>query len=254
MAIDSSERAKLIEDLITDFKHNCDPKTKQWFDRYLKGAIGYRGLKTPQVTKLVVAWHQRHQLDLYEPQEQLDLCADLIASSLAEDKFAGTIYLQKFLLRQLDYKVLLARCHRLFERGYFFDWSTTDWFCTRILDSTVLRHGLDAANIVAEYRHSANLWQRRAAIVSFRHASSDRQYHPLITKIIADLLPTSERFIQTGIGWVLADLSKSYPAEAEKLFRQHLDLLSQEVCDRHTKHLACHHELKQLKRIRAKTI
>lgn len=248
MEISQAERLKLLGDLVSDLEQHSNPQTKQWFDNYLKGAIAYRGLKTPQVTQLVKQWRTRHDLARYSLSAQLAICTALIACDLAEDKFAGTIYLQKYLLPQLDYRVLLPECSLMFERGYFFDWSTTDWFCTRILDPTIIKHGLDAAKAIADYRHAENLWQRRAAIVSFRHATSNPQYHPLITEIIADLVIESERFIQTGIGWVLADLSKSYPIEAEALFRQHLDRLSKEAIDRHSKHLACHQELKRLKR------
>lgn len=249
MKISKLEKQRLLDDLVVHLEQNSDSKTKQWFDNYLKGAIAYRGLKTPQVTQIVKQWRIRNQLDRCSLSEQLTLCMDLIARDFAEDKFAGTIYLQKFLLSRLDYQILLRECSSMFERGYFYDWSTTDWFCTRILDPTIVKHGLDAANIIAKGRYSENLWQRRAAIVSFRHATKDSQYHQLIAEIIADLVRESERFIQTGIGWVLADMSKPYPSEAEALFRQHLNCLSKEVIDRHTKHLICHKELKQLKRM-----
>ena len=248
MSISLDERQGLTDELIEQIERHSDPQTKQWFDNYLKGAIAYRGLKTPQVKKLVKAWHQQHQLNRYSLSEQLSLCTDLIAGEFAEEKFAGTLYLQTFLLSKLDYSVLLETCDRLFQNEYFFDWSTTDWFCTRILDPTILKHGLPAANTIANFRKSENLWQRRAAIVSFRHPSKDREYHPLIEQIVADLLPSEERFIQTGVGWVLADMSKTYPAEAEALFRQHFSQLSKEVIDRHAKHLSCYKELKQMKR------
>lgn len=246
--ISPTKQQTLVDGLINQLEENADSKTKQWFDNYLKGAIAYRGLKTPQVIKLVKAWHKQNALDRYDAKTQLLLCRRLISGSFAEDKFAGTIYLQTFLLNQLKYKTLLEECDFLFQQGYFFDWSTTDWFCTRVLDPTIIKHGLAAANIVAAFRQSDNLWQRRASMVSFRHASGDRTYHLLIKTIIADLLPANERFIQTGIGWVLADMSKPYPDEAEALFRQYLDQLSKEVIDRHTKHLPCHKALKQLKR------
>ena len=248
MLITQVEQEALVEDLLEQLEEHSDQKTKQWFNNYLKGAIAYRGLKTPQVIKLVKAWHKRNALDLYDAEAQLLLCRRLISGSFAEDKFAGTIYLQTFLLNKLDYQTLLEECDFLFQQGYFFDWSTTDWFCTRVLDPTIFKHGLEAANIVAAFRRSENLWQRRASIVAFRRASGHRIYHSLIKAIIADLLPSGERFIQTGIGWLLADMSKQYPAEVEALFRQYLNQLSKEVIDRHAKHLPCHKALKQLKR------
>ena len=45
-----NQRQKLINRLTNQLEQHSDVKTKQWFDNYLKGAIEYRGLKTPQVT------------------------------------------------------------------------------------------------------------------------------------------------------------------------------------------------------------
>lgn len=248
MTISSIKKQNLIDGLVSQLEQNSNLKTKQWFDNYLKGAIEYRGVKTPQVIKLVKDWHQENQLRNYTVQEQLTLCIDLIASSFAEDKFAGIIYIQRFLISEINYQELLAECDIMFKQNYFFDWSTTDWFCIRVLDPIIINYGLDAATIIANWRQSENFWQRRAAIVSFRHASCDRQYHALIKLIIDDLVQENQRFIQTGIGWVLADMSKSYPTEVEALFRQYIHFLAKEVIDRHAKHLLCYQELKQLKR------
>ena len=248
MELNRDIRQQLIQELISSFQQHCDLKTKQWFDNYLKGAIAYRGLKTPQVTSIVKDWYLANRLDRYPPDEQLTLCGELIAGDFAEDKFAGTIYLQKYLLKKLDYRSLLAEIDLWFKNGYFFDWSTTDWMCTRVLDPIIVKEGKDAAEIVARWRMSDNLWQKRASIVSFRHASSDRQHHLTIKKIIEHLVTDERRFVQTGIGWVLADMSKNYPTEAERIFRQYLNYLDREVIVRHAKFLDCYQELKQLKR------
>lgn len=121
----------LINALTTQLEDIADSKTKQWFDNYLKGAIEYRGVKTPIVTKLVTHWQREYNLTQYSIDEQLALCELLIQSQFAEDKFAGTIYLQKFLCKVLPWERLVSFSAGLFEAGYFFDWSTTDWFCVR---------------------------------------------------------------------------------------------------------------------------
>lgn len=240
-------KQQLVETLTAQLSQAASVKTKQWFDNYLKGAIEYRGVKTPAVNKLVADWKREYQLGQYALEEQLTLCEMLMQSRFAEDKFAGTIYIQKYLRSKLTCQRLLSFCADLFEQGYFFDWSTTDWLCVRVLDPTIIKHGWPAANVIASWRKSKNLWQRRAAIVSFRHATKDSQYHSLIKQIIEELVVEDQRFIQTGIGWVLADLSKPYPDEADALFRKYLSQFSCEVIDRHSKHLDAHKELKQLK-------
>ncbi|MEM8675351.1 MAG: DNA alkylation repair protein [Cyanobacteria bacterium P01_G01_bin.67] len=76
---------------------------------------------------------------------------------------------------------------------------------------------------------------------------SDQEYHALIETIINDLVQEQHRFIQTGISWVMADMSKIFPKRLEAWFRKYLPQLDREVMNRHTRHLLCHQELKQLK-------
>lgn len=248
MKLTQGEKQKLLQVLTAQMMQAADIKTKTWFENYLKGAIQYRGLKTPQVTRFIKDWYRSKNLKTYSLEEQLSLCNDLISSPYAEDKFAGTIYLQQFLLSKLEWQTLLANCDMLFQAGYFYDWSTTDWFCMRVLAPTIKRYGRSTAQVIANWRLTENLWQRRASIVSFRSVCTDRTYHALIKEIIDDLVNEQQRFIQTGIGWVMADMSKVFPEEIESWFRNYLVQLEREVIDRHTKHLPCHQELKQLKR------
>lgn len=245
--ITENDRKKLIELLIKQLQQNSDIKTKQWFDNYLKGAIEYRGLKTPSVKKIVKNWYLTNNLNCYTYEEQLMICSDLITSPFAEDKFAGTIYIENYLISEIDYQILLDKFNLLFQAGYLFDWSTTDWFSTRVLSKIIIKNGIKAAEIIANWRKSANFWQRRASIVSFREASKYQDYHPLIEKIIDTLVKEDERFMQTGIGWLLADMSKHYPTQVEALFRKYIQRLDKEVIYRHSKHLLCHEELKQQK-------
>ena len=43
----------MIADLQGRLDAVADPGTKTWFENYLKHAIGYRGVKTPVVTRIV---------------------------------------------------------------------------------------------------------------------------------------------------------------------------------------------------------
>jgi 3-methyladenine DNA glycosylase AlkD len=247
-----TKKQDLLQQLVAQLEQQANPKTKQWFENYLKGAIAYRGLKTPLVTTLVKNWYRDNQLEQYTLEGHLSLCQALLASNLAEDKFAGMIFIQKYLLKKLDYQQLLSETDTFFQQGYFFDWSTTDWFTVRILDPLIMREGIQAAEIIVSWQNAENLWQRRAAIVSFRHPSRNEIFHSLIENAIANLVEERERFIQTGIGWLLADMSKHYPDKVEAIFRQYLHKLDKEVVTRHAKHLLCYQELKKLKSLKAK--
>ena len=243
-----SRAAGLIADLQGRLDAAADPGTKTWFENYLKHAISYRGVKTPVVTRIVAEWRSEHRLERLPDDDQLALARSLIEGRLAEDKFAGILYMQKYLVRGLRPNRLLAVAEGLFAEGAFFDWSTSDWFSVRVLGPLIRRGGAGTAERIAGWRTAADLWQRRAAIVPFRAVVRDESYHPLIETTVAALVGERARFIQTGIGWVVSDMSKAHPGVAAALVERHFDDLSAEVIRRHTRYLPDHERYKARKR------
>ncbi len=243
----SSNMSDLISDLQRRLEDAADMQTKQWFENYLKHAIRYRGVKTPQVAKIVTEWRKFHGLQQLPVEEELDFAVSLIKQEHAEDKFAGTLYIQKYLLKRVEADRLLTKAEDLFSCDAFFDWSTTDWFCVRVLGPAIVRHGEEAAARIAGWSEKTNLWNRRASIVPFRAVVREETYHALIKSTIAVLVKEKERFIQTGIGWVISDLSKIYPNVAAMLVERHFDDLSVEVIRRHTKYMPKHDRYKTRK-------
>ena len=118
----------------------------------------------------------------------------------------------------------------------------------QVLGPLIRRGGTGAAEQVAGWHTAEDLWQRRAAIVPFRAVVRDESYHPLIKATIAVLVGERERFIQTGIGWVVSDMAKSHADVAAALVARHFDELPAEVIRRHTRHLPDHKSYKERKR------
>lgn len=226
----------------------ADPAVKRWFDNYLKGAIEYRGVKTPAVAAQVRAWRDAESIDKWPVDAQLELATQLVRERKAEDKFAGIIYMQKYLLDAAPMDALLDAAEALFADDAFFDWSTTDWFCARVLGPLLIRGGRKTALRIANWKTSACLWQRRSALLPFRATLKDPAHDKLIARTVADLVVERERFIQTAIGWLLSDLSKLRPQTAARLVDKHLADLSAEVVRRHTARLPRHREYRAAKR------
>ncbi len=238
----------LIADLQARLNRVARRETQDWFENYLKHAIRYRGVRSPDVACIVRSWRHDHDLQQLPAEEDLALAATLIRQDHAEDKFAGIYCLQKLLQRRVGVEALLETAEALFASGAFFDWSTTDWFCVRVLGPTLSQHGDAAAERIAGWSGNANMWNRRASIVPFRSVVKDPSFHPRIEATITALVGDQARFIQTGIGWVISDLSKSHPQVAEKLIERHFDDLAAEVIRRHTRHLPNHETYKARKR------
>ncbi len=109
--------AAIIAELQGRLDAVADPATKEWFENYLKYAIGYRGVKTPVVARIVGEWRRERGLGGLSDEDQLGVARSLVEESLAEDKFAGILYMQKYLVRRTAPKRLLEVAEGLFAGG-----------------------------------------------------------------------------------------------------------------------------------------
>jgi len=142
-----------IRSLQRALQAHATPAVKQWFENYLKGAIPYYGVKTPQVKKLVGQWRKEERIAALSSPEQLALCKELMLLPHAEEKFASIIYLQMYLLTTIDSAILLDTAEWWFQEECFCDWSTADWFTVRVLASIIKRDASSVARIVS-WRHA----------------------------------------------------------------------------------------------------
>ena len=60
------------------------PKTRQWWESYMKGAIGFRGTKMADIRAVVLAWHDETGAG-WRPKQLRDLAIQLIHQDLTED-------------------------------------------------------------------------------------------------------------------------------------------------------------------------
>lgn len=234
----------LVKKLQNEIQFASKPDVKIWFENYLKNAISYRGCKTPEICKIVDHWCEQNKVVSLPTAVQLNITVKLLEQDYSEDKFAGILLLQKYLINSIGSQQILECLDRLFRAGYFYGWATTDWLSSRVLDKMIAKFEMPIAKEIAEWRFSNILWQRRASIVSFRSASVDKKYHKILVRIIDDLVTENERFIQTAIGWLISDMSKVWPQFAEKIVEKHFSKLSDEVIKRHTKFLPKHKNTK----------
>jgi len=106
---------------------------KKRFENCRKCAIEYSGGKTHAGAEIGAGWRDRHRAGRLPADREVLIAANLMRGSKAEDKFAGITYIQKYLLGKADAVTLLDTAETLFGEGAFFDWSTNDWFCVRVL-------------------------------------------------------------------------------------------------------------------------
>src|SRR5918997_269933 len=220
------------------------PATREWWTKYLRGAASFRGVKMEDIRIAVHAWFEEERLGEYlSVGQQKDLALMLLEETYTEDKLAGVLFLQEILLPAgaLEWRSDLPRFARLFDEGYIRDWSICDWFCVKVLGPLVEQQGEACARAILEWREADGVWQRRASVVAFANlASKGDQKFSGFTEIVLDncshLLGSQERFAQTGVGWILRELSRSDQGRVIDFVESNLDRFSRESLKNATKY------------------
>jgi 3-methyladenine DNA glycosylase AlkD len=222
--------------LQTRLEEKANPKTKAWWERYLRNVIQFRGVKMAQIRAALHAWIDDEGIDEeFSRSDQKELALSLLREEYAEDKLAGILYLQEVLLpdNAIDWRTDLPRFARLFQDGYIYDWNTCDWFCVKVLGPLAEREGEECARSIAEWRTAENLWQRRASGVAFVNLAKDGDanfsgFTDMLLKVCSATVQHQERFAQTGTGWVLRELSLVEPERVVAFVEDHIDCFSSE--------------------------
>ena len=213
----------------------ADERTRTWWERYLKGAVPFRGVPMAGVRAAVHALWADQGLRELPRDAQIELALRFFAEPHAEDKLAGVLALAEILADELRLEDV-PRLARPFADGHIDDWSTCDWYCVKALGRFVERADdrRAAAEAIAAWRHSEPLWQRRAAAVSFvNHAPKGdaffRGFVPLLLEVCEANVRDPARFSQTSVGWLLRELSHAEPEAVAAFVRAHRGGLSAEA-------------------------
>ena len=209
-------------------------KSRAFWSRYLKGRAVFRGVPMTGVREVLAAWWDDEALGDLAVAAQTEAALRLFEEDPTEDKLAGVLALSEILLPHLSRKNLPAFA-RLFARGHIADWNLCDWFCVKVLGK-MIEHAddpVDLAEAISAWRSSKPLWQRRAACVAFvNHARHGDEriagLSALILRSADALVRDPERFAQTGVGWVLRELSLADRRAVVAFAEEHAGRLSRE--------------------------
>eukprot|EP00842_Homolaphlyctis_polyrhiza_P004294 jgi/Hompol1/4866/HPOL_003956-RA len=209
-------------------------------ERYMKGVIRFIGHKMPVVVSIHAKWaptikqfldeRASQQPEMKSEKSRIEM-ERMLATSLYygthfETKFAATLCWQANLARWLqtpaDYELL----GMVFDDGLVREWATCDAISTRITSKTIAAQMLlDTRNATSQYMDlvaavfepwalepSHNLWKRRVACVTFVNAApkADNQLRDVLTRMATSVVQSPERFHQTGVGWLMRQLSVSH--------------------------------------------
>jgi 3-methyladenine DNA glycosylase AlkD len=212
-----------------------DERSRVWWERYLKGAIRFRGVPMARIRAAVHAWWAEESLAELPVAARKDVAYALLREGMAEDKLAGIIVLQEILMPELRASDLPALA-ALFDDGWIADWNTCDWLCVKVLGNLIQRSDDRElmARKIAAWRRARSVWRRRASLVAFvnlapRGDANFAGFTGLLLETSVALARGKERFAQTAVGWTLRELARADPRAVESFLRQHLDVLSRDA-------------------------
>jgi len=199
-----------ISKLLNKLEQQSDPKVKSWWENYVKNSAPFRGVKMSVIRKCLHKWHTEYIEDVLNLEQQLDLALELIRKKYAEDKLAGTIFIQEILIPKevIKPKRDIKRLARLFSEGYIYDWNICDWFCMKVLGELIERNGKEWAKLISAWSSTENLWQARASVVAFVRVADNSDYYNMIERSCSNLIKREDRFSKTAVGWILREISK----------------------------------------------
>ena len=213
----------------------ANERSREWWERYLKGAVPFRGVPIRSIRAVVHELWTEHSIDGLPRDARIDLALRLFAEPYCEDKLAGVLALAE---RLLDALVLddVPRLAGPLADGHVDDWGTCDWYCVKVLGPFVERSPdrRAAAEAIAAWRSAERLWQRRAAAVAFVNlAPHGDGFFPGFTALLLDVCATNvrdpARFSQTSVGWLLRELSRAEPDAVAAFVASHGDRMSREA-------------------------
>jgi 3-methyladenine DNA glycosylase AlkD len=212
-----------------------DERTRLWWERYLRGAVPFRGVPMARIRAAVHAWWKDEAFDEFPPLARKELAYALLRERAAEDKIAGVLVLREILLPELGLRDLPA-LRALFADGSIADWNTCDWFCVKVLGTLVQRspERERIARRIAGWHRAETVWQRRASVVAFvnlapRGEANFPGFTSMLLESCAAVVRGKERFAQTAVGWSLRELAQAEPRRVEAFIREHLARLSPEA-------------------------
>lgn len=213
----------------------ADDKTRQWWERYLKGAVPFRDVPMGTIRRIVHETWRTGGVDRQHPEVRLGLALAQFAEPFGEDKLAGVLALSERLLGNLtaDHVPALAGP---FERRQIDDWSTCDWYCVKVLGRFIERgeDRRERVEAIAAWRGAATLWQRRAAAVSFVNLAPEGErffdgFSNLLLTVCQANVADPARFSQTSVGWLLRELSRAEPDRVRAVLDEHEGSMSREA-------------------------
>lgn len=195
---------KLVDGIRAELRAAADPERAPKMQAYMKSAMPFLGVPSPQVRAITAAVRREHP-----PADLDDLRAAVLAlwddAEYREERYAAQNLL-RYRLGTGDPALLPLHEHIAVTGAWWDHVDETARHIAALHDA----HPEDTAAVVRAWSRGDDLWLRRLAILS-QLGRRDRLDTVLLQDVIAPALPESEFFLRKAIGWALREHGKTDP-------------------------------------------
>jgi 3-methyladenine DNA glycosylase AlkD len=185
--------------------------------RYFRGTtdLGFYNVGTAALRGLARSIHAAH-CDEWSVNEAMAFAEMLIADRYLEVKSIGIELVARY-RRQFTPK-LLPMWKGWLARNHAANWATTDAICGALIGPLLVAHPRLAEQMPA-WSRDANMWVRRASIVSLIPSLRKGLALDIAYDIARRLHADTEDLIRKAVGWALREAGKADPVRLERYLR-----------------------------------
>lgn len=212
--------------LITDLRHtlaaHADRRNAAPMQAYMKSALPFYGIKTPERRRLLRAVCRRHPIGTAAELAQT-MRATWRAATHREERYCAIELARTGGNAQLMDLRLLPLFERFIVEGAWWD------YCDDISGGAIAQllhdHPAVMKPALRQWARSAGIWLRRASFLCQRRLKSSFDAK-LMYDCILPSIDSDEFFLRKGIGWALRERAYAAPAEVRAFCRKYRDRLS----------------------------
>ncbi len=207
----------IIQEVRGELKKHIDLEYKESIKRFFKDdqEISFYGVRTPVVRK--IAKNSFKKIKDKSKEDIFRLCVELLQSGFAEERGIASLWASNL---KDQYSVDDFPFFKSWLKKYVKNWGACDSLCCFVLGPFVLKFP-EYINELKKWTESKNRWERRAAAVSMILPAKKREFLVDGFAIANLLLHDEDDMVQKGYGWLLKEISNTFPDEVFQYVMKH---------------------------------
>jgi 3-methyladenine DNA glycosylase AlkD len=225
---------ELIAAIREELAQVADPAKAPAMQAYMKSAMPYLGVSTPQLRLVCRSVFAAHPLASFAEWHDTAL-ALWREARYREERYAAMGLTGDRHYRDYQRLDALPMYEEMIVGGAW--WDFVDDLATHRVGSLLALYPDPMRATMLAWSRDANLWKRRTAILcqnTFKAATDEELFFACIEPNLSD----RDFFIRKAIGWALREYAKTRPAAVRRYVREHEATLSPLSRREATKHLA----------------